>query len=53
MSLKDSKAERLSTIYAGKQAPGGCFYPATKHYIKKCKHVSAGRHPVTGVPVDC
>jgi len=48
MSLKDSKAERLSTIYAGKQAPGGCFYPATKHYIKKCKHVSAGRHPVTG-----
>jgi len=48
MNLKNDKCERLSTIYAGKEAPGGYFYPATKHYIKKCKHVSAGRHPATG-----
>lgn len=48
MSLKEGKGERLLTIYAGKEAPGGYFYPMTKHYIKKCKHVSAGRHPATG-----
>lgn len=48
MSLKEGIGERLLTVYAGKEAPGGYFYPATKHYIKKCKHASAGRHPATG-----
>lgn len=47
MSLKEGKGEKLLTIYAGKEAPGGYFYPVTKHYVKKCRHASAGRHPVT------
>jgi len=48
MDLKYGKCERLSTVYAGKQAPGGVYYPATRHYVKVCKHASAGRHPATG-----
>lgn len=48
MNLKYGKGERLSTVYAGKQAPGGIYYPATRHYIKRCKHTAGGRHPATG-----
>lgn len=48
MNLKNGKGERLSTVYAGKEAPGGYYYTVTKHYVKMCKHVSAGRHPATG-----
>jgi len=48
LNLKYGKGERLSTVYAGKQAPGGIYYPATRHYIKRCKHTAAGRHPATG-----
>jgi len=35
-------------MYAGRRAPGGVFYAVSYHYVKKCKHSSAGRHPATG-----
>jgi hypothetical protein len=47
-SLKKGKGEKLMTRFAGREAPGGVYYPETKHYLKVCKHPSAGRHPKTG-----
>lgn len=48
MKLREGKGEQLSTMYAGRRAPGGVFYAVSYHYVKKCKHSSAGRHPATG-----
>jgi len=48
MNLREGKGEQLSTMYAGRRAPGGVFYAVSYHYVKKCKHSSAGRHPATG-----
>jgi len=48
MNLREGKGEQLSTMYTGRQAPGGVFYTVSRHYVKKCKHSSAGRHPATG-----
>ncbi len=47
-SLKNGKGEKLITRFAGREAPGGIFYSETSHYVKACKHPSAGRHPATG-----
>jgi len=48
MNLREGKGVKLTTIYAGRPAPGGVFYPASMHYAKVCKNASAGRHPATG-----
>lgn len=46
--LQNCKGEKLTTRFAGREAPGGVYYPETRHYLKVCKHPSAGRHPATG-----
>ncbi len=43
--LTKGKSASLSTAFNGRPAPGGAFYPESKHYRKVCKSPKAGRHP--------
>jgi hypothetical protein len=42
------KAVELQTIFDGGPAPGGSYYPESRHYCKRCKGKNAGRHPHGG-----
>ena len=39
------KAVNLETTFDGGPAPGGSYYPESRHYVKKCNKAGAGRHP--------
>jgi|GEM_PF-1107897 hypothetical protein len=36
---------QMKTTFDGTEAPGGNYYPETRHYVKACRNSNAGRHP--------
>lgn len=39
------KAVELRTRFNGRSAPGGNYYPESRHYVKACNNPKGGRHP--------
>lgn len=46
--LCKGKPIKLQTTFNGFPAPGGCFYPESAHFVKRCKNPTAGKHPQCG-----